>query len=206
MIIILIYDTILVIINSNFQDKYSTYFNQFSSIEESDKQLFVELFTIMFNKIDIRTQEKLIYRAKLIHEIICNEEKSNSALLCFKIIYMAFIYKYNSSNLSWIFKINKSSYPIAYEKIGTEVMNFLQKLESSVVVHGSTTSLMRWLGKSYKHIENRLPDKMFWIFASLYKPINNDKYCFDYFCKEPNMLKNEVELAKKFDNLAKIMK
>lgn len=193
-------------INSNFKNKYSTYFNQFFSIEESDKDFFDELFANIFYKIDIRTQEKLIYKAKLIHETICNEEIVNPVLLCFEIMYIAMIAKSDNTNLYWILKINKSSYPDIAQELEPKVWDYLKELEKSVGVSGNTTLSMDWNGNNYRQIQNRLSDKVFWILASLYEDIKNDRYCFEYFLTDPNTLQREVELAKKFNNLAKILK
>lgn len=193
------------LINTNFQNKYSTYFNQFSPIPEQDQEFFEKNFLMAFDKIDIRTQEKLIYRAKLIHETICNEEHLNPALLCFELMYVAFNYKNNSSSLYWIPKINKSTYSGLKEKIGQNVEDFLKESEKLVGVVGGTSSFRKLLGKSYREIKDRLLDNTFWIFASLYETINN-KLCFDYFCENPSRLNKEVELAKKFDKFAKILK
>lgn len=194
------------LINTNFQNKYSTYFNQFSPIPEQDQEFFEKLFLMAFEKIDIRTQEKLIYRAKLIHETICNEEQCNPALLCFELMFVAFSYKNYTSSLYWIPKINKSMYSGLKDKIGEHVETFLKESEKLVGTIGSTSSSRMLLGKSYREIKNRLLDNTFWIFATLFEPINADNFCFDYFCEDSNRLQNEVELAKKFNKLAKILK
>lgn len=192
-------------LNSNFQNKYISYFGQFASLKETDKKFFEELFSSAFDKIDIRTQEKLIYRAKLIHETISNEEQLDPALLCFEIMFVAFSYKKKSDNLYWIPKINTAIYPGLKEEIGQTAEIFLKKSEKLVGTVGNTSSTRKSLEKSYREIKDRLLDKTFWIFATLYEPINNN-ICFDYFFQFPNSLNKEVELAKKFNKLSKILK
>ena len=192
-------------LNTSFQNKYSAYFSQFSPISEQDQEFFEQLFLMSFDKIDIRTQEKLIYRAKLIHETICNEN-CNPALLCFEIMYVAFSYKSANSNLYWIPKINKATYSGLKEKIGSRSEEFLQKSEKLVGTVASPSSSKMFLGKSYREIKDKLLDNTFWIFATLFDPITANNFCFDYFCQLPNSLNKEVELAKEFDRLAKILK
>lgn len=194
------------LINTNFRNKYSTYFNQFFPISEQDQEFFEELFLMAFDKIDIRTQEKLIYRAKLIHETISNEKQYNPSLLCFELMFVAFSYKNYTSSLYWIPKINKSMYSGLKDKIGEHAETFLKKSEKLVGKNSAISTERLLLGKSHRQIIDRLLDNTFWIFASLYNQIENGNFCFDYFCEDPNRLKIEVEFAKRFNKLAKILK
>ena len=195
-------------LTNNFQIKYKPYFELFSDITDSEQELFNEIFTNSFKGIDIRTQEKLIYRAKIIHELLCKEEKLDLSLLCFELMYVAFRHKTDPMSLKFIPEINKAIYGGLAEKISKETENFLKNLESSVGKNGDSISCRlvnsRTISEA-KVIQNRLSDKFFWIFASIYHNIN-EKTCFEYFLDNPETLKKEVEIAKKFESFEKILK
>lgn len=195
-------------LNNNFQIKYKQYFELFFDITESEQKLFNEIFTNSFKNIDIRTQEKLIYRAKIIHELLCKEEKLDPSLLCFELMYVAFSYKANPMSLKFIPEINKATYGGLENKISVETENFLKNLESSVGKNGNTISyktIYSHIIDKARIIQNRLSDKLFWIFASIYNDININT-CFEYFLENPETLEKEVEIAKKFNSFAKILK
>lgn len=192
-------------LNVSFKTKYQKYFNNFHEIVESEEEVFNEIFTTIFEEIDVRTQEKLMYRAEIIHEIVSNKEILNPALLCFEIMWIVFLYKDYSNNLRWIPEINKATYSGLREKIGKKNEDFLKNSEKSVGKNGNVAAIIDRNGKSFRKINDRLIDNTFWIFASIYHEINNNT-CFEYFCENSNRLSKEVEIAKKFKNLARILK
>ena len=192
-------------LNASFRVKYKEYFDNFFEISEDEQVLLDELFTIIFKDIDIRTQEKLIYRAKLIHEILYNNEKLNPGLLCFELLWVGFTYINYRSDLRWIPEINKATYSGLKEKIGKKSEDFLKNCEKSVGRKGGSTAITVINGKSFREINDRLIDNTFWIFASIYHDINT-MTCFEYCCKTPNRLSKEVEIARKFKTMAKILK
>ena len=192
-------------LNTSFKAKYKEYFNNFYEISEDEQGLFYELFTTIFEGINVRTQEKLIFRAKLIHENISNEEIVNPALLCFELLWVVFSYKNCSNELRWIPEINKATYFGLKEKIGNKNEDLLKNYEKSVGSNGSSTTFITKGSKSYRKINDRLIDNTFWIFASIYHEINNNT-CFEYFCENSDRLSKEVEIAKKFKTLAQILK
>ncbi len=141
-------------LNSNFQDKYKKYFSYFLAIDKSNQKFFNELFSNIFNGIDIRTQEKLINRAMLIHEILYNNEKLNPALLCFEIMWIAITYRNNNNNnLYWVPKINRATYLGLKDTIGEKLENYLQNLEKAV---GSSGNVQYIRNQQFKIIDDNL--------------------------------------------------
>ena len=192
-------------LNVKFKTKYKEYFDNFSDISATDEGIFYELFTTIFEGIDVRTQEKLIFRAKLIHENIFNGEILNPAMLCFELLWVVFSYKKYSNNLRWIPEINKAIYSELKKTIGRKNEDFLKNAEKTVGGIGNSGRRRIINGKEFREINDRLIDNTFWIFTSIYHNINNNT-CFEYYCENPERLNKEVEMAKKFKNLDKILK
>lgn len=186
------------ILDEKFEDKYTDYISYFYDINENDIKFFKDLYFNLFNEIDIRTQEKLMAKAKLIHEVIFDNEKSNPALLCFEMMWIVLSYRKRDDDLLWVPEINKFTYSGLAEKIGVKLEKFLQETEKKV-----GDNIISKKGKT--HLKNSLVDNTFWIFASLYHPINKGS-CNRYFNEKYNDLEKEVEYAKKFESLAIIMK
>lgn len=187
-------------LNSNFQTKYSQYFNYFYDIPEPDQKFFSELFSNIFNGIDIRTQEKLIYRAMLIHEILCNDEKLNPALLCFEIMWVALTYRYNGKHISWMPQTN--SYAGLADTLGHKLDKYLKDTEKSV---GNSENILHTENGNFRMLDNVLKDDIFWIFAAKDNPVTNNT-CLKYYNENANSIENEVALAKMFVALSKILK
>ncbi len=188
-------------INEDFQGKYSSYFGEFSPMNKLDNDFFKKLFSIIANGIDIRTQEKLLNRAKTIHDIVYDGKQLNPALLCSEIMFIFFSYKKYGRSLYWIPEINKATYSGLAEKIGKEVEEFLKESEKNIGV--DENSLVSTIGNCRK-IKNRLLDNTFWIFTSLYHTIDNNT-CFEYYNENPTNLEKEVNIFKKFAELSKIL-
>jgi len=187
-------------LNSNFQTKYNTYFNYFSDIPKTDQKFLSELLSNIFNGIDIRTQEKLIYRAMLIHEILSNNEKLNPALLCFEIMWVTLTYRYNGKHISWMPQIN--SYAGLESSLGRKLDKYLKDTEKAV---GNTGNLLHTENGNFRVLDNVLRDNIFWIFAAQDNSVTNNT-CLRYYNENANSLENEVALAKMFVALSKIMK
>lgn len=186
-----------------FEIKYKSYFDKFDNSNEKDIERFQEFFSEIFILVDIRTQEKLIYKAETIHDLINEFEKPDIALLGFELMWVLFSYKSNQRNLIWIPDINKATYSGLDEKIGKKAVKYLQSIEKSV---GGET-IVDATGKKYHSINNRFIDKVFWMFSAIYYDIDkNSNTCNHYINKNNISLKGEEEISKKFYEMALIMK
>lgn len=189
-------------LNTNYQNKYKDYFDNFNAVSDLEKGIFHELFTLLFNGIDIRTQEKLIYKAKLIHETICGDEKLNPALLCFELMWIVFKYKTEWKSLRFVLEINHTTYTGLSEKIGQKMIDFLKKYENLIGNSGRVLHLNSSL--AYRECLDRLMDNTFWIFASMYHRVENDT-CFKYFREDFSNISPEMNAALNFKNMSEIL-
>lgn len=74
-------------IEAEFTEKYNTYFTQFSYQDEKENELVFTVIKQLFSldEIDMRSQEKIIAKAELIHQLIC-DGKSDLCVLLFEVI------------------------------------------------------------------------------------------------------------------------
>lgn len=80
-------------ISKNFKEKYNEYFNRFKVLPNNEQEFLNEFLYSLFDEVDIRTQEKLISKAKLLHDITCVNKRLNPALLCFELMWIVLSYK-----------------------------------------------------------------------------------------------------------------
>lgn len=66
-------------------EKYSDYFRQFDSLVVKENFDFNEYFHTIFYGIDIRTQEKLVNKANMIHKLLF-KDKCDYSLMCIEIL------------------------------------------------------------------------------------------------------------------------
>ena len=183
--------------NEQFENKYSDYFNYFSTLNEEDRIFFRDLFSKIFSEMDIRTQEKMMSKAKLIHDIITDKKNLNPALLCVEIVWLVFSYRRNSHNLKWIPDITPHTlYAFSEPMMNEHLTKYLQSIQESSVKHITNTRPLE--------VNNTLNGNIFWIFASLYYEVNNN-VCSKYRNANADNLKIEVQLIKEFVSLAMLM-
>ena len=67
-------------------EKYERYFTKFEYIE-NDMVDVEKFFGEIFENIDIRTQEKIFYKAEIVHDL-CISEKVDFSILMFEILFL----------------------------------------------------------------------------------------------------------------------
>lgn len=72
-------------INETFKEKYKFYFDKFN-IEQEDMECINDVLPILLKGIDIRTQEKIVEKANVIHSLI-SKEMQDVSILIFEIMY-----------------------------------------------------------------------------------------------------------------------
>ena len=188
-------------IDNRIEEKYNLYFTKFENLNIENKQSLLEILKIIYN-VDIRTQEKLISKAEIIHNLVCDKEKPDASLLAFEMMWVLFSYKRKTGDLKWIPDINHTTYVGLKEDIGEECVQYLKRLEKSV---GEKNRAVGTGSGDKRIIKNTLVDKIFWIFAAVYNE-TSDHVCSDYYYGQDQELVEEVEIAKEFCNLARVMK
>ena len=80
-------------LNDYFDQKFSTYINNFDYINSSTKQFDVDEFkTKIFNGIDMRSRIEIINKCELLHSMMKSEEKDDYSVMCIEIFLLVLKY------------------------------------------------------------------------------------------------------------------
>lgn len=159
------------VINSAFKDKYSFYYERFEiDTESEDLEEVNKILPILFEDIDIRSQEKIIDKANIVHSLIM-EEKADVSLMIFELIYEVFQFL-SVQDLSGIIKINDVENVDWRKKIGAARIDLLRNIErkawrDETIVHDNSG---QW---NMKNMLNNLNSKIMWIFANVFNSLVN---------------------------------
>lgn len=190
-------------VTESFFEKYNAYISLFNNVAHENTEVMNELITYIFSDIDIRTQEKLIEKAETIHKLVCNE-KLDISVMCYELMWTTFSYRCKTTNLDWVARINNTSFPYIEEYIGKELLRYLKELESKV--GSGIVTMLGQNGGKYKKLSNNFTDRIFWYFSSIYYEIQNSITSGSYHNENAYMINNEVETARKFNDMAKLIK
>ena len=86
-------------IADNFISKYESYVSLFRNTEEERINFF---FKSIMQGIDMRTQERIFRKAEIIHYMISAEEKMDSSIMTFEILFLTVALKCKSTELQWL--------------------------------------------------------------------------------------------------------
>lgn len=190
-------------ISEEFEEKYNEFFKYFS-FADNDKVFLTELFKTIFSDIDIRTQEKIMAKAKLIHELVKERFQYEPSLLCFEILYLTLSHIIGDRNLEKIFNeslIKHRAISIDIENILGENISDLLKKISNDCCSGINVNILE---KEYAEITSDLYGRTFWICYSQYNEIKGN-ICGRLYIEKDKQPSKEVEAAKRFVAVAKIM-
>lgn len=90
-------------IADNFISKYESYVSLFRNTEEERINFF---FKSIMQGIDMRTQERIFRKAEIIHYMISAEEKMDSSIMTFEILFLTVALKCKSTELQWLIDEN----------------------------------------------------------------------------------------------------
>ena len=188
-------------INESFAEKYKFYFDQFLEINSPNEKadLNTALQELLRN-IDIRSQEKIIEKANMVHSIICNQKVDISVML-FEIMYEAFCLQ-GIHNMDCIAVIEESVPENVKENLAQRKIEFLKSMEK-VSWHGKVTSAIVSSTREKKRIAFNLYGKVFWYFAKIFNKENNPYIEYGTHNKE---IENQLEIAKNYCDFCKIIK
>lgn len=103
-------------VSSKFKEKYSEYFSLFDKNAQPCKIDIEEIVSCIFDEIDARTQDKIVNKAKLLHDMVFNK-KPDYGVMCVELLWLVIKYwnKDHSINSNFSFNLNT---PLARLKIG----------------------------------------------------------------------------------------
>lgn len=190
-------------IESGFSSKYADYLAFFDDTLIKTEFSFESFISALFADIDIRTQERLMERVKIIHAILFPDVKKDYSVMCFELLWTVFSEIYNLTDKmpiiyneeKYYFSMNRKSLPI--------FTTYLEEEWSHISIRSSRNSLgTSWYTLS---IPTDIPHLLIWYLYQMY-----DKPSVHYQIDHPELFiktpMENMEDLKKFSKLLKIIK
>lgn len=182
------------IVNEHYWKKYKRYFDKFEVNRDQDMEEVAYMFPLLFSEIDIRSQEKIMEKADIVHSLVCNE-KLDISVLIFEVMYEVLkLWKFN--DLKDVAYINDGRYVDIEKQIGKPRTNILRSFSHKA--DESTTS-----DDNNEKTRNNLYGRVFWYFAHIFCERQVSYDVKDSYMK---VLGNELEVLKRYCELCEIVK
>lgn len=182
-------------VSSQIFEKYKSYFSCFESPDTETEKVIEKYFFVLWNNIDIRTQEKLMEKGEMIHKIVFQDkEKKNLGLFIFEMLVLRYYKVGNENDLYWIAEIctaNITSDTI--NAVGNSHYEFLKsQCESSI--KGVSGAVEGNPNKQLMLIRKDITGIAFTLLSEVYSEENI------YYC-DTDSIKSLYPLAKEFCQL-----
>lgn len=178
------------VVNDSYWEKYESYFDRFAIWNGNDLEEITNFFSELFNGVDIRTQEKIVEKADVIHSLICNSEVDIS-VFGFEVMYEV-LKMWGLRDLRYVAVVINDKYHVDMEKqVGTKRLNILKEFANNAY------------DCVVKSVNNNLYGKVFWYFANIFyekKVPYKDKYDIMHNYSD------DLEVVKKYCRFCEIIK
>lgn len=195
------------LVSDSFWERHNRYLKLFNidSLNEDELQQLNEFTSKIFSGTDARTQEKIIERIILLHKFSFGE-LSHPSILYYELLHQIILEKYPLQRIgAWVLDINSYSgepFPDAKGAMGIDLYTYIKEIERKL--HHTTVSFGASGPQKFKIEEDPL-SLAFWYIAASEHPIK-DNVCNDYYLSNSYEYNKFVSAAKKFDELATIIK
>lgn len=164
-----------------YAGKFEEYFSMFDmSIEEkNDITLFLSK---ILTGLDMRTQERIFNKAKVMHTIAMTDDVRDCSIMTFEILYLTVSLKMKDKNLCWLSKIWTAHFVNIEERLGEEYYGILnsygQEVRSTTTVNNKILIRDTIIGKTFFWLSTLYKDKDPAVGNITYSGANNTVICF----------------------------
>lgn len=146
---------------SQYAEKYSEYFSMFDMLDEERDEIEFFLSDILTG-LDMRTQERIFNKAKVIHTIAVTDNIRDCSIMTFEMLYLTVSLKMKDKDIQWLCTAWTSARNAnVLRRLGESYYNILQKYQS-MIYSGATF-------KGKNEIKDTLIGKTFYWLYVLYK-------------------------------------
>ena len=181
--------------------KYRTYFEKFRVIAVSDGDDVNKILLKLLGEIDIRSWEKTIEKANLIHSLVCDKYMDISVLV-FEMMY-EILEIWKISDLGHLVEINDRHWTDMEKQIGTKRVEILKLFanEACEVVQGGyeDKNIVKCI------IHGDLYGKVFWYFINIFYKEKVPPYYVNEYNGDPGHWE-ETKVAKKYCEFCEMIK
>lgn len=172
-------------------DKYAPYFRQFSNRHNYDNEDIIKLFSMLFSKIDIRSQEKIIEKANLVHTLICKDVIDISVMF-FEIIFEV-LKSWGVEDLGYALGVNNTAIISINEATDEIIDQFI----------GLACMDIEEVAPNARKIKTNFYGSIYFYFWKIFL---NHTLEFVYVESERSDLEKELEITKKYCEFCKMIK
>ena len=162
-------------------------------VSKENKTEVEQFIADILTGLDMRTQERIFNKAKVIHKIVREESARDCSIMIFEILYLTVAMKMKDKNLYWLSKIWTSKYVDAEHILGREYYELLsgygKRVCSASIINGIRIINDTIVGRTF-----------FWL-ATLYKGTNEQ--C-DYIAY-PDADNATIQLIERFSDLIDVI-
>lgn len=173
-----------------YADKFASYFSMFEDgCNDEVESFFIDIMSGM----DMRTQERIFRKAEIIHRIISSNEKMDSSIMTFEILFLTLAFKLKSTQLQWL--LDTSHYVEIEGKLTKNYYNMLRQYGKQVGATGHK------YGGAMVIKDNVIGKTFYWIANALNS--YDQGICGPYYYNKN--VGNEIIIIKKFCKLIEII-
>ena len=173
-----------------YADKFASYFSMFEDgCNDEVESFFIDIMSGM----DMRTQERIFRKAEIIHRIISSNEKMDSSIMTFEILFLTLAFMLKSTQLQWL--LDTSHYVEIEGKLTKNYYNMLRQYGKQVGATGHK------YGGAMVIKDNVIGKTFYWIANALNS--YDQGICGPYYYNKN--VGNEIIIIKKFCKLIEIM-
>lgn len=177
---------------SEYLSKYEAYSSMFE-IDSKEAEQIEEVFANLMAGLDIRTQERIVNKAELIHRLIKEDDEDDCSIMMFEIFFLVVSFRQKSNDLKWL--TERGHFGEHEKNLGKKYYNMLKEYSEAAInpyqqVDGSHLIKDNLIGKTF-----------FWI-ASLYSEYK-DGHCEPYFYNR--QVSKRIFLIKRFSELTQLI-
>lgn len=170
--------------SAHYLDKYCDYQAKFCGSQQ-DFQWVEELVVSLMNGLEARTQEKIMLKAELVHDIV-TDEKLDISCMAFELLCLCMWYHNPRANLR--------NAVVTSEKRMNEIWDTQ-----------SLSKIMNMSGRTYYVLDDRIANKVRWYIENIYED-EKKGYCGNYSYENYQSVKSNVEKMKLFVKMSKLLK
>lgn len=191
------------LVSDSFWERHRDYLDKFDKISDIELQDLSQFSSRLFNNIDVRTQEKIIDRIAILHNLAFGD-LSHPSILYFELLHQIISYRYPAEHIGdWIPEIGNTSRLAQIDCLGKDLYEYIKMIENdsykgnmivNVDIHGT-----------YHELLDGYCALAYWYIATLKHPVKNGT-CNKYFLRDSNKYDKIVAAVKEFDKLSAIIK
>lgn len=147
---------------SQYAEKYSEYFSMFD-MPDGEKSVVEQFIVDILKGVDIRTQERIFNKAKVMHTIAMTDDVRDCSIMTFEILYLTVSLKMKDKNLCWLSKIWTAHFVNIEDRLGKEYYGILnsygQGVQSTTTINGKTLIMNTVIAKTFFWLSTLYKDK-----------------------------------------------